>query len=338
MPVVSVVMPVYNGSPYLRSAIRSVLGQSLDDFEFIIIDDGSKDDSLAVIREFSDPRIRLYSQPNQGLAGTLNRGLSLALAPLVARQDQDDDSKPERLESQVRFLAENPSCALVGTCADILEIDTPTGRAHDHPTEDALIKLDLLFNNPFVHSSVMFRKGAVEDIGGYCIDPSRQPPEDYELWSRMARSCNLANLPGRLVSYREVPSSMSREGPNPFLDKVVAICAENLAYANGLQVPDDACINAASLTHVAMHKLSGKPDLAAMCGRIEGAAKSIWASTAATPRVWPRFNERTAFWVNNLRHQYAFQFGQPDWAKPVTRPVARALRGAARRLGLLKGR
>jgi glycosyltransferase involved in cell wall biosynthesis len=336
VPAVSVVMPVYNGFAYLRPVIRSVLDQSFNNFEFIIIDDGSKDDSLAVIGEFNDARIRLFSQPNQGLAATLNHGISLAVAPLVARQDQDDDSRPDRLKKQVEFLEANPNFALVGTCADILEVDKPTGRSHDHPTEDALIKLDLLFNNPFVHSSVMFRKRVVADLGGYCTDPKRQPPEDYELWSRLARTHAMANLPDRLLAYREVPTSMSRDGPNPFLEKVVMICAENLAFANGLATPDSACIDVAALTHLALHRMSEKPDLSTMCKRIQVAAESIWAATSTTSSLRPRFDERTAFWVRNLRHQYAFQLGQPEWTKPVTRPVLRALRAAARKFGIFR--
>ena len=188
--------------------------------------------------------------------GRLNHGLELARGRYIARQDQDDVSDPTRLAKQVAFMEANPECGLLGTRAQIWVGDTPTQRAHDHPIDNATLQLDLMFNNPFVHSSVMMRRSALNAVGGYTTDPSRQPPEDYELWSRISRRYLIANLPERLLIYRETPNSMSRVGPNPFLDKLVLITSENIAYHAGLDSPDQRCRDAGALVHAAYHKVS----------------------------------------------------------------------------------
>ncbi len=230
-PLVSVILPVYNGEKYLAEAVESILSQSYQNFELVIIDDGSKDKSQEIIKRFKDKRIRVYTQINKGLAETLNRGISLAKGVYIGRQDQDDFSYPQRLEKQVNYLNKNQKCGLVGTWADIWEDgNEKTHRFHKHPSTNKLLQFFLLFNNPFVHSSVMIRKTALKEVGFYSTDKSRQPPEDYELWSRIARKYDLANIPEILHAYREVPLSMSRSKLG-FKSKVVKISRENLGRA-----------------------------------------------------------------------------------------------------------
>lgn len=324
-PLVSVLLPVYNGAADVEKAARSVLEQTFSDFEFIIINDGSKDDSAQVLETLDDPRIRLFHQDNMGLAATLNRGIGRARGKYIARQDQDDLSHPERFARQVAFLEAHPDCGLLGTAAEIWVGDQQTDRAHDHPTDHAALAFELLFNNPFVHSSVMLRKSAVEAVGGYSTDPRRQPPEDYELWSRMARHAEVANLPERLLVYREVPASMSRSGPNPFLERLVLLCAENLAATLGQTEPSRAVLDVAALTHSALHRLSPRPDLEAMCTAVQAAGERI---AAAAPQS--DVPQRTANRIVNLRHQYLIQKHNVSWA----RPIARKLRAIGRRLGV----
>lgn len=228
---VSIVLPIYNGAAYLRQAIDSLLAQSFSDFELIAIDDGSTDDSADVVGSYSDPRIAFLRQDNKGLAASLNRGIALARGRYVARQDQDDVSFPERLAKQVEFLDAHPDIAVVGTWAEIVNASRRDTRFHRHPANPAVLRFLLLFDNPFVHSSVMMRKSVVDEVGGYTTDGTRQPPEDYELWSRIARRHSLSNIPQVLQRYREVAGSMSRNGDDPFAQHVVAISAENLAYA-----------------------------------------------------------------------------------------------------------
>ena len=233
MPRVSVILPIYNGEPYLAEAIDCILKQTFADFELIIINDGSKDGSAACIAQFSDPRIRYFEQPNAGLAATLNRGISLAAGEYIARQDQDDISCPERFAAQVAVLDEYPDYCMVGTWAEIFSETESGQRFLNHPAENLELKLHLHFRNPFVHSSMMLRTSVVRSIGGYTTDKSRQPPEDYELWSRMARAGKVANIPRVLVRYREVLSSMSRPaaGGDPFISMVYKIACENMAIS-----------------------------------------------------------------------------------------------------------
>ncbi|MDH2917875.1 MAG: glycosyltransferase [Sideroxydans sp.] len=247
LPCVTVILPIYNGQSYLESAINSVLQQSYSDFELVIINDGSVDDSVSIVESFSDSRIRFYQQQNQGLAATLNKAIGLARGKYIARQDQDDVYFPNRLQKQVDFLEQNVDVAMVGAAAEIWVGNERTDRLLKHPTDDASIRFGLLFDNYFVHSSVMLRRSVLEGVGGYSEDKARQPPEDYELWSRLMRMHKLANLPEVLMAYREVPSSMSRAGNNPFLHNLVKISTENIAWAS------DCAVNSADV--VALSKL-----------------------------------------------------------------------------------
>lgn len=249
IPEISVILPVYNGAPWISAAISCVLKQTFTCFELIIIDDGSKDESWAKISEFHDPRIRAIRQCNKGLASTLNIGIGLAKSKYIARQDQDDIMHAERLQKQYEFMENNPDCVAVGTWANILSNDQPSGRCHRHPVHWDAIKLFLMFDNPFVHSSMLFRRDMAKSIGGYSEDPERQPPEDYELWSRMAREGKLLNIGETLTAYREVEGSMSRNGVNPFLKKVVRISAENLHVVLQCSFSLEQCVAIASLYH-----------------------------------------------------------------------------------------
>jgi CheY-like chemotaxis protein len=321
-PCVSVILPVYNGATDVPAAIASVLGQSFGDFELIAIDDGSPgDDSLEVLNriasESGDARLKVVAlTPNRGLAGALNHGLSLARGRYIARQDQDDISLPDRLQRQVAFLEANPACGMVGTRAEIWQDEKPTGRFHDHPTDTGRLKLDLLSNNPFVHSSVMLRRDVFAAVGEYCTDRSRQPPEDYELWSRVARHCDVANLPERLLIYREVPTSMSRDAANPFRDKVLMIAAENIAWWAGMPEPDAPCLLAAALVNAAYDRVPIDSRVQPALERMRSAATAI---AAAHPRS--DLDAEIQQLLANLSHHHeaalASRTTLPVWAMPI---------------------
>lgn len=247
-PTVSVLLPVYNGGDYLHAAMRSILDQTSGDFEVIAIDDGSKDESADIIRSYDDPRIRLHQQENHGLAWTLNRAVSLSRGRYLARQDQDDVALPERFARQVAYLDAHPDVYLLGTAAEIWEEDQRTDRTHRHPTDPLQLTFAQLFDNHFVHSSVMFRRALQDSVGLYSTEKQRQP-EDFELWSRTARRHGIANLPDVLQVYREREGSMCRTGVHPYRDRVVGLCAENLAFACGTEEPSAAHQLAASLMH-----------------------------------------------------------------------------------------
>jgi glycosyltransferase involved in cell wall biosynthesis len=313
-PLVSVLLPVYNRADSVGEAVASILRQTFRDFELIAINDGSTEDDTASVldalaRASGDDRLRVvHLDRNRGLAGALNHGISLARGRYIARQDDDDVSLPGRLEAQVRFLEANPRCALLGTRADIWIGAAPTGRHHDHPSDNATLQFDLLTGNPFVHSSVMIRRSVLDTVGVYSTDPARQPPEDYELWSRIARQFEIANLPERLVIYREVPRSLSRIGPNPFLQKRMLISAENLWHANGGEAPMDVCRDAAALAHAAYDSVSSQCDIRAVCDLVAAAARQI---EARNPGADLRASRRHLLW--ELRDNYAAYRNGPLW-------------------------
>lgn len=234
---------------FLHQAVDAVLSQGGVSFELLVIDDGSTDNSLDVLSVFDNPCMHICRQVNKGLAATLNRGLELASSKYIARQDQDDLMLPGRLANQVEFLDKNPDCAMVGTWSAIWVGNQPTSRGHHHPASHEALRLELLFDNPFVHSSVMMRADVVRQLGGYSEDKSRQPPEDYELWSRIAREHRIANIPEVLTVYREVEGSMSRTGESPFLVNVIRISSENLAAVLSPEFSADECLALASLYH-----------------------------------------------------------------------------------------
>jgi len=305
-PLVSVVLPVYNGADSVGEAVDSILRQTFNDFELIAINDGStKDDTASVLDRLAlatgDNRLRIvHLERNRGLAGALNHGISLARGVYIARQDQDDVSLPGRLEAQVRYFEAHPRCGLLGTRAEIWVGGKPSGRYHDHPMDNATLQFDLLTNNPFVHSSVMIRKSVLDAVGVYSTAPERQPPEDFELWSRIARQFDVANLPERLVIYREMPQSMSRIGPNPFLQKLILITAENLRCTSGNDASIRVCEDAAALIHGAYDSVTPQCDIRAICNVVMEATRRIEANNQGTDLG--RSRDRM---IRNLRHHYA---------------------------------
>lgn len=320
-PAVSVVLPVYNCPHYVGGAIESMLAQTFADFELIVIDDGSQDETPAVLRRYTDPRMRLVMQANRGLAATLNRGIELARGRYIARQDQDDISLPDRFAKQVAYLEAHPDCALLGTWAEIWREGARTERAHRHPSDNSTLKFELLFNNPFVHSSVMIRRAALERVGAYSTDRNRQPPEDYELWSRIAREYEVANVPEVLHLYREVEGSMSRDGPSPFLNHLVTICAENIAWASGADPSNRHVANIAALAHHAEHRVQGKPDFAAMRRILRRAAQG---AVAGADRG--RFTTEADRRIGMLRYRMLQRRYPPGWRRRLIELAARAAR------------
>jgi hypothetical protein len=281
-PQVSVILPVRNGADCVARAIDSILGQTFRDLELIVIDDGSTDDTAAVLEGLAtangDERLRVVGlERNRGLAAALNHGLSLARGRYVARQDHDDISLPDRLAAQVRHLDAHPRCGLLGTRSEIWVGDAASARFHDHPTDNAALQFHLLTDNPFVHSSVMLRTSVFDAVGVYATETERQPPEDFELWSRIARRFEVANLPERLVIYRETPKSISRTGSRPFLHQLVLISSENLWHASGGATSMQLCRDAAALFHAACDRVSPQCDIEAVCRLVDVAANQIEA-------------------------------------------------------------
>ncbi|MDD2818514.1 MAG: glycosyltransferase [Candidatus Nanopelagicales bacterium] len=247
-PKVAVVLPIFNGEAHLRASIDSILAQTFVDFELVLVDDASTDNSLTIARGYEDSRIRVLAlQENRGLAAALNDGIGFARAPIIARQDQDDISAPQRLERQLAVLEQDAGVVLVGTWAKVIRPDGSGGwqhcGAHHHPVSDDALRLRLLWNNPFVHSSVVFQRSAFEEAGQYGTDPELNWPEDYDLWVRMAPLGRMATVPDELVIYRQTHGGMSDINRERILHGVVRIATRNLAKASGC-APTDTRVKA----------------------------------------------------------------------------------------------
>lgn len=201
-PLVSVVMPVRNGARWLSEAIASVTGQTFRDLELLAIDDGSTDDTPAILNDWSrrDDRIRVLRQGGLGLVTALNTGVAEARGAILARLDADDRSSPHRLARQVAVLQANPEIGLLGSWAERIDRHgRRVGELKPATGHDDLVQI-LERGNPFIHSSVALPTALVRRLGGY--RPVFEAAEDYDLWLRVSEVARIANLPEFLVQYR----------------------------------------------------------------------------------------------------------------------------------------
>ncbi len=198
--LISIVMAVHNGMPYLPDSINSILKQSWQDFEFIIVDDASNDGSLERIREINDERITLIVNPQRaGLAASLIIGLEASKGEFIARMDADDVSLPARFERQLDLIKAHPEIDICGTWART--IGSKPRQLWQYPASDANIKAEMLFASVLVHSSVMLRRKSIE-AHNIRYNEKLEAAQDYELWVRLSNEVTFANLPEVLVEYR----------------------------------------------------------------------------------------------------------------------------------------
>ena len=198
-PKISVIMSVYNGEKYLREAIESILAQTFTDFEFVIVNDGSTDNSLEIIQSYDDERIKIINnEKNIGLTKSLNKALKVARGEYIARQDADDISLPNRFEEQLKYLEKHSEVALLGTFAYSID---KKGKIVGKRVMLAKPSLkDIFKGNSFNHGSVMFKKEIVNQLGGY--NELIRYSQDYELWSRIAKYYEVRNLTQLLYKSR----------------------------------------------------------------------------------------------------------------------------------------
>jgi Glycosyl transferase family 2 len=182
MPLVSVLMPVFNGQQYLDAALSSIFVQSFSDFEFLVVDDGSTDETPQILHRCNDPRLRVIRIDHVGLIGALNEGIAHCSAPLIARMDADDLSYRDRLKCQFEYLCNNPSVDVVTSWSDLIdESGRVIGRRTECVSDDMV--LELAAGNQIVHGSVMFRRDRLPPDPVYL-----KPPEDYWLWANLAHA------------------------------------------------------------------------------------------------------------------------------------------------------
>lgn len=206
-PVVSVLMPVYNGEKYLREAIDSILAQTFTDFEFIIINDGSTDKTEEIILSYSDLRIHYFkNEKNLGIVGTLNRGLDLCKGKYIARMDADDVSLPERFEKQVVFMENHPSVVACGCLYAIYGKENKG--AVDVATDADDVRMDMALYCQYAHSTLMLRRNVLEDNRLRYREEYRHA-EDYKLWTELLRYGDMVNVPNILHKIRQCEEGIS---------------------------------------------------------------------------------------------------------------------------------
>lgn len=203
-PKITVLMPVYNAERFLRKAVESILQQTFRNFEFIIIDDGSTDNSVEIISSYEDARIRFYrNERNVGITETLNNGIGLAQCDLIARMDADDVSYPDRLQKQFNYMQLHPDCALLSTWARVISEDGKFARLERYRSE--FYYYNLTFECWMYHPTIMFRKSCVEAVGMY----SKTYSEDYDLFWKLSTRFKIGNLTEPLVDYRLSSTSLN---------------------------------------------------------------------------------------------------------------------------------
>ncbi len=208
-PTITVLMTVYNGGDYLKAAVGSVLRQTFDDFEFLIINDCSRDNSVQTISSFNDPRIRLVNnESNLGQTRSLNKGLGLAKGRYIARMDADDMAFPNWLEKTFAYLQSQPLCAVVSCKAIVVDSDNKVQKTLNTPeTYDEMVLRSLLAT-PLNHVGSVYKTDVITSFGGY--DESLKIAADYELWSKLIRAkIRLAAVPEALVAIRFHERSIS---------------------------------------------------------------------------------------------------------------------------------
>lgn len=195
--LISILMPVYNGEKYLQEAIESILNQTYDHFEFIIINDGSIDRTEEIILSYTDSRIiYVKNETNLQIVESLNKGISIAKGKYIARMDSDDISLPTRLEKQYLFMEKHKSIDITGTWSKTFGNSNYVLRPL---TDDCEIKAKLFFDSPFIHPSVMFKASS---LSHFRYTKQYNKAEDYALWIEMSSTATFANLPEILLMYR----------------------------------------------------------------------------------------------------------------------------------------
>jgi glycosyltransferase involved in cell wall biosynthesis len=208
MPLISVIIPVYNGEKTIQETIESVLNQTFKDFELLIINDGSQDATLDIVERIKDPRLKVFSCPNAGVSATRNRGISLASGEYISFIDADDLWTPDKLEAQLRVLQENPKAAVAYSWTDHIDESGHFFRQgpHSNFTGDVygmLLLSDFVGNG----SNPLIRSQAFTEVGGF--DESLIPAADWDMWLRLAACYEFFAVTSPQILYRISPSSMS---------------------------------------------------------------------------------------------------------------------------------
>jgi glycosyltransferase involved in cell wall biosynthesis len=209
-PLVSVLMPVFNGANYIGQSIESIINQKYDNWELIIVNDASTDNTLEVIKTYKDQRIKVFSNKEKlGLAGNRNKAISHAKGELIAVLDADDLSLPDRFDLQTRAFANDNNLVLCGTWAEVIDQNGNIKAKWKFPSDSRLLKAQFYIQFPIVHSSAMFKAQTLMSLGQF-YDSKFSPAEDYELCFRILDKGNIAVIPKVQTRYRVHSTNTSR--------------------------------------------------------------------------------------------------------------------------------
>jgi glycosyltransferase involved in cell wall biosynthesis len=208
MPLVSIIIPVYNGEKTIQETIESVLQQTFQDIEILVINDGSQDSTLDVINAIKDERLQVFSYPNAGVSTSRNRGLSLARCELISFLDADDLWTPDKLEIQLKALQDNSQAAVAYSWSDWIDESGQFLRSGGHITVNGKVFEHLLVRD-FIESgsNPLIRKQALDEVGEF--DPSVTPAEDWDMWLRLAARYEFVAVPCVQILYRVSPLTAS---------------------------------------------------------------------------------------------------------------------------------
>ncbi len=228
--LVSVIIPVYNAEEYVRDAVESICRQTYPNLEIIIIDDGSTDKSLEILRSIQDPRIKLVSRENKGLIATLNEGVTLSSGQYIARMDADDICYPERIFEQIEFYNKNPSIGVLFTGIECIDSKGNVFKKNFKSRYHKVDPTELLFGCPVCHPTAIFNMKALakEDI---VYDSNFKNTEDYELWTRLISRFEVGVLGKVLFKYRVHEKSITSSSNSFQRKKAVEALAKNLISA-----------------------------------------------------------------------------------------------------------
>ena len=298
--LISVIMPVHNGEKYLAEAIKSILAQTLKDFEFIIIDDCSTDHTAEIIKSFKDPRIIVIKNDHQsGVATSLNKGINAAKGKYVARMDADDISLSKRFETQVAYMEKHPTVGVCGTWVKTFNTnDTKKRQLWKKPVTDGEIKMLMFFTSSLIHPTVMFRR---ETLNTYNLryDETYQSAQDYELWSQAIDCVEFANIPKVLLLYRIHANSITgtkSAAQQRNADTVREYLSKKIGFA---KKPLDNSLVAYEQWLLEIRDKSGLPKYTDK-KMIRTTIGKLWLS-ACLENTYPSFSIFKKYWVSPLR-------------------------------------
>lgn len=235
MPLVSVIIPVFNGEKTIQETIESVLSQTITDFELLVINDGSQDRTVEIVECISDSRIKVFSYPNAGQSMSRNRGIEIAKGDYISFIDADDLWTPDKLETQLNALQGNPKAGVAYSWTDWIDESSQLLGKGSYNTEQGEVFTKILLNDFVANgSNVLIRRDALTEVGGF--DPSVTPAEDWDLWLRLAARYEFVAVRSPQILYRISPNSASfnvwkmEASSLQVIDKAFAVAPQSLQY------------------------------------------------------------------------------------------------------------